>query len=66
MKVKKRICEKCQFPASFLRATRLLNGYVLHACEECALDIECEKAHETGTYCPKHGAPVPAEQKGVA
>lgn len=64
--MKDHICEPCGYPAQHLRPTRRLDGVVVRACEDCALDLECERAHATGTYCPKHGAPVAAEQKGAA
>lgn len=59
--MRKQCCERCGFEAHYLRPTRRADGIVMRACEECALDLECDKAHATHTYCPKHGEPVAAK-----
>lgn len=59
-------CERCGFAAFPLRMTRRVEGVPILACEDCALDLECQRAHATGTYCPKHGEPKAAERQGAA
>ena len=39
-----RRCEQCHLPTSgFLRMTQRLDGVLVRACEDCALDLEREK-----------------------
>lgn len=42
-----RLCEQCGYPtAGFLRMTTRIDGALVQACEDCALDLEREKDRE--------------------